>query len=149
MQVDIMGLRANFFSFGGHGAHQAWTEGEDVVHIRWCGDVSAEDVYVGAKAFELVPNRDRGFFLVMHVKDQGRFEGAARKAITSDPRSAWVRAVVVVGASFQMRIVMLMIGKAMRALGVGQAPQEFVESDADVPREIEKARRTWNATKRA
>lgn len=133
----------HYFSFGAHGMPRAWTEGNDVVHIAWDGDVSAEDVMTGAKAFELVPNGANGFFLIMHVEKQEHFSSAARKAITSDPRSGWVREVLVVGASFHIRVMLGMIAKAMSALGFGKAQIAFVESEAAIPEQIERMRRKW------
>lgn len=132
------------FSFGKHGAHRAWTEGNDVVHILWHGDVSGADVIEGARAFELVPNGAKGFLLVLHVANQGRFSSEAREAIRSDPRSAWVRAVVVVGASFHLRVLLGMVSKAMAALGVGKANMTFVDQEKDVPAEIQRMRSKWN-----
>lgn len=137
----------NFFSFGKHGAHRAWTEGNDVVHIEWHGDVSGEDVADGAKAFELVPNGAKGFFLILHVAEQGRFSNEAREAIRSDSRSTWVRGVLVVGASFHLRVLLGMVSKAMSALGVNKAGISFVDQEKDVPAQIERMRSKWN-TKR-
>ena len=137
----------NLFFFGAHGKHQAWTEGNDVVHIAWHGDVSAEDVTAGAKSFELVPNGAKGFFLIMHVADQGNFPAEARRAISSDSRSGWAREVVIVGASFHVRVVLGMVSRAVTMLQTGKAKTVFLESEAELPRYIEKLRREYQASR--
>jgi hypothetical protein len=136
--------RANAFSFGKHGAHRAWTEGNDVVHIEWHGDVSQEDIVAGARAFELVPNGAKGFFLILHVAEQGRFSNEAREAIRSDPRSGWVRDILVVGASFHLRVLLGMVSKAMYVLGLGKAKVSFLDDAKVLPAQIERMRRKWN-----
>jgi hypothetical protein len=123
------------------GSHSAWTEGEDVLHIAWRGNVSGEDITAGGHAFERVPNREGGFFLVLHLADMGRFSPAARTAITKDPRSAWVREVVVVGAPFHMRVVLGMVSKALYALGVNKARTVFVDSEAEARAHLARRRR--------
>lgn len=138
-----MESRDHAFSFGQHGSHRAWTEGNDVVHIAWHGDVSSDDVTTGAKAFDLVPNRDKGFFLIVHVREQGQFSPEARKAMSSDPRSRWVREVVVSGAGFHVRVLLGMVSKAMYALGVNKAKLSFVEHERDVPAQIARMRNNW------
>jgi hypothetical protein len=143
-ETDTMDPQTHSFSFGKNGAHRAWTEGNDVVHIAWRGDVSAEDVIAGARAFELVPNGAKGFFLILHVADQGRFSSDAREAIRADPRSGWVREGVVVGASFHHRVLMGMISRAMLALGAGKASISFVDHEEEVPAQIERMRSKWN-----
>lgn len=135
--------RQNEFHFGSEGKHHAWTEGDDVVHIAWCGDVSAADISDGARAFELVPNREKGFFLVIHVANQGQFPADARKAIASDRRSSWARDVIVVGASFHVRVTLGMVTMALRALGIGKSRTVFLASEAEVPQQVEEFRRTW------
>lgn len=138
-----MDQRANAFFFGAHGAHEAWTQGVDVAHIVWRGDVSAEDVAAGAAAFELVPQQKQGFFLVLHVAEEGQMSSAARKAITSDPRSSLVREVIVVGANFHTRVVLGMISKALAVLGTGQAPMTLVATEEEVEPLLERLRRKW------
>lgn len=133
----------NLFSFGAHGGHRAWTEGDDVVHIEWIGDVMGDDIRSGARAFELVPNREKGFYLVIHTARQGRFSSEAREAIRSDPRSAWAREVIIVGAGFHIRVLMGMVTKALNALGVSKAKQTFLDDSDDVSAHIEKARKAW------
>jgi hypothetical protein len=123
------------------GAHRAWTEGKDVAHILWRGDVSAEDITAGAEVFEHVPKREGGFFLVLHVAEQGRFSPEARVAITKDPRSSWVRETLVIGAPFHLRVVLGMVTKALYALRVNKAPTIFVDSEADAAAHLARKRR--------
>lgn len=131
------------FSFGAQGTHRAWIEGEDVVHIAWRGNVSAVDVTAGARAFELVARRERGFFLVLHVAEQRQFTAEARRAISADPRSSWVRDIIVVGGTFHFRVLIEMVSKAMSALGLGKATMKFVDTEDDVPEQIERLRCKW------
>lgn len=136
----LMAEKANHFYFGERGTHEAWTEGEDIVHIRWRGDVRKEDIGDGAKAFELASGREKGLMLVMHVAEQGKMGSDARTAITNDPRSCWIQNVFVVGASFHVRVVLGMVSKALHALGVGKAPNWFVRPE-ELYEKIEAARR--------
>jgi hypothetical protein len=129
--------QANQFTFG---SHCAWSEGEDVAHILWRGNVSADDIKAGADIFERVPNREKGFYLVIHVAELGVLSPEARVAITKDPRSAWVRQSIVVGAPFHVRVVMGMVTKALFALRVNKAAMFFLETDADVAAHISRAR---------
>lgn len=135
--------RQNHFTFGAHGQHNAWTEGDDVVHIGWHGDVTAEDIAAGARAFDLVPNREKGFYLVIYVAEQGKFPPEARRAIAGDPRSGWVRDVIVVGASFHVRVTMGMVTKALYALGIGKSGTIFVASEPDISRQLDEFRKKW------
>lgn len=59
----------NEFFFGSLKKHRAWSEGVDVAHVAWNGDVSGQDITDGAKIFELVPNNRKGFFLVIHTEN--------------------------------------------------------------------------------
>lgn len=127
-----MPTRDNAFSFGSQNKHQAWSEGQDVAHIAWNGDVSGQDITDGAKIFELVPNNRKGFFLVLHVENQGTLHPQARKNITTDPRSMWIRALLVVGASFHVRVVFGMLTKAISALKNGSAPTFFLAPDTNL-----------------
>ncbi|HRI67293.1 MAG TPA: hypothetical protein PK156_23780 [Polyangium sp.] len=133
----------NEFFFGANKSHRAWSEGTDVGHIAWSGDVSADDVTSGAKIFELVPNAQKGFFLAMHVKNQGDFSPEARKRMTTDPRSKWVREAIVIGASFHVRILLGMVTRALHALKTGNAPTTFLASEAELPAYIAQLRERY------
>jgi hypothetical protein len=137
-----MTSRDNFFKFGADEQHCAWTEGDDVVHIEWLGDVLPHDIGAGARAFDLVPNRDKGFILVLHVAKQGRMSAESRKAISVDPRSAWVRDIILVGASFHFRVLMLMVSKALYALGISPVTEiHTAVSEAQLADELARLRK--------
>lgn len=141
--VPIMSQYENEFFFGANKSHRAWSQGIDIAHIAWNGDVSAEDVTAGAKIFELVPNAQKGFFLVIHVKNQGDFAAEARRRMTTDPRSKWVREAIVIGASFHVRIVLGMVTRALHALDAGSAPTTFLASEAELPGYITQLRQRY------
>jgi hypothetical protein len=138
-----MSTRDNEFFFGSQKNHCAWSEGVDVAHIAWNGDVSGADVTDGAKIFELVPNNRNGFFLVIHVENQGTLHPQARQNITTDPRSQWVRAVLVVGANFQVRVVFGMLTKAINALKKGSAPTFFISPDTNLVEHLAELRQRY------
>ena len=125
----------------GIGPHAAWTEGTDVVHVAWKGDVLPEHILALGKLIAAMPDAERGVFLVQRMPSIGRFTPGARKTITTDPSSRFVREVVILGASFHMRVLMTMIDKAMSVFRRANAPMVFCESEAEAMEHVAQKRR--------
>lgn len=117
------------------GQHVVELAADDVVHIRWIGDVTADEIYALGKLFAQRPHRGCGVFLVQDHAKLGAMSAPARKAITNDPNSLLVRDVVIYNASFHLRIIMTMIQKAMHTFRPAEnAAMTFCDSEGDAMR---------------
>lgn len=123
------------------GQHVGELLADDVVHIRWMGDVSPEEIYALGKIFATRPHHGCGVFLVQDHAKLGSMTPSARKAITNDPNSLLIRDVVIYNASFHLRIIMTMIQKAMQTFRPGEnAAMTFCDSEADAMQFVEAER---------
>lgn len=159
LHENLVGITANSANLSTIGTFLGWwnmssTEGElrieqhvvtllaeDIVHVEWRGDVTRDHILAVGRMIAARPHGGRGVFLVQDHAKLGNFSPGARKAITIDPNSRFVRDVIVYNASFQLRIIMTMIQKAMNTFRpVVNASMTFVDSKADAFRFAEKRR---------
>jgi len=123
------------------GPHALWTEGTDIAHVAWHGDVLPEHILELNRNLVAMPGKDDGIFLVMRLHALGAFKPEARKTITTDPNATCVRVIVVIGATFHMRVLMGMINKAMAVFRKSRAPMVFFDTEEEAAAHIEAVRR--------
>lgn len=122
------------------GPHAFWTEGTDVAHLAWRGDVLPEHILELNRNLVAMPGKDDGIFLVQRLHSLGTFKAEARKTVTTDPNATCVREIVMIGATFHVRVLMGMINKAMAVFRKHRAPMVFVDSEGEAAAHVASVR---------
>lgn len=94
--------------------HRVWIEepGTLVCHID--GDVTGDNLRKMREMLDFIGEGKGPIIIMQDLSKAGAFTAAARKGIMDDKRTLRVKTVICIGASFQMRVFMSMITKALK-----------------------------------
>jgi hypothetical protein len=121
------------------GLHRFRFEPPDVLFMHFEGPVQAAEFHeFYATALKLKPEGQ--IFLVRDARHGGLLDSKMRTAVinTADPER--LAAIITYGSSFQLRVVVTMLAKAMRVIRKSVPLVVFVDSEDDA--------RAWIATHR-
>lgn len=125
--------------------HRAWTENDDKVVVAWDGDVLVEDIDVVDELIALLPNTSPAIVLIQQVAKIDKFTPDARNKVIEKKDSQRLTLVVVVGASFHIRMVQLMVNRAMRLLHRSMAPMICCDTMEQARKHVDDHRRVMLA----
>jgi hypothetical protein len=112
--------------------HRASFEPPDIIRVFWDGPASAEainDLYTWSES--LFPD-GRRYFVIADMTRIDPVDAAARKGAASDPRARRMAGLAIIGASFQLRVVMGMFMKALELFyGDEICRMEFFDLEAE------------------
>lgn len=110
------------------GPHQLWVEEPLVIWMELEGDVTGSDMDGILAFFEKALPREGRVVVVQNLAKVRTFTPDARRKIAHSKLSRRVSALVYIGASFQMQVVMKMIDTAVRLFSKAVAKIHFVET---------------------
>jgi hypothetical protein len=111
--------------------HRAWIEQPDALLVQLSGDMTGENM---GKLHEMMDRMGDGQGPVIIMQDlskAGAFTAAARKGIMANKRTHRITSVICIGASFQMRVFMTMISKALKFLNPMVSRTLFAKDEAE------------------
>lgn len=112
-------------------------ESPDVAHVYWNGDIEPEDVQAVVAVID-ARLRDR-FFIVHHMAHFRRISPSARKEISTTMPFEHTKAVLYVGATFQMKVVIGMISRLVEFVYQGKSRRQRLFCDSLEEAEVKMA----------
>lgn len=106
-----------------------------------------EDIDAVAELIQLLAETANHLTLIQDVSAVDGFTPEARKKIINNKSTDHLNLVILVGASFQVRIIQVMINRAMRLLHEGTALTLFWETFAQARRIAEEQRNALPSSK--
>lgn len=94
--------------------HRVWIEEPYALVVELRGDISGEHLRRMRELLDYIGDGNGPIIIMQNLSNGGAFTGAARKEILDDRRTDRVQTVICIGASFQMRVFMGMISKALK-----------------------------------
>jgi hypothetical protein len=134
--------RMNQRSFG---RHEAWTTTNDTVYVLWRGDVLGGDIDVVDSIIHSLPSDCPNLALVQDVSNVDKFTSEARAKIIAHKDSQKLTLVVLVGASFHVRMIQMMINRAMRLLHTTTGLMQCCDTMEQAHERIDENRRQLRA----
>lgn len=114
------------------GRHRVVFAPPDVMRVWWVGEATLADIRALFELSDRWIDRDLPYFV---LADQSRMTNAdqdARRAAASDPRTSRMAGLAIIGASFQLRVLMTMMNKALAVLSRGTSgPMVFVANEEE------------------
>jgi hypothetical protein len=101
-----------FLAVGPHGVR---VEPPDVLHLRFCGDITDEHAQRVLEVLDAIPPGPR-LYLLRDARRGGAPSSSARARIARDPRIDRFIAVVSYGSAYQHRVIVTLLEHAMRVL---------------------------------
>jgi hypothetical protein len=118
------------------GPHRVWIEPPDVLHTQIDGDIKGEHVQGLLDALAAFPRGQR-IYVLRDARRGGVPSREAREQLVKDLPIDHVTAVISYGAPFQARVILTMLGHAMRVLRPSHPRFLFVDTEADARALIE------------
>lgn len=122
--------------------HRLWIEEPYALMIEVNGDLEGESFRRMRDVMAIVGGGEGPVVIVQDLSKAGAFTASARKGIMDDPRTKRVVAVICIGASFQMRVFMGMITKALKIVNPNAVKVVFAKDEAEGRAMLEAERKT-------
>lgn len=96
--------------------HRVWIEEPFTLVCQLNGDVTGDNLRQMRDQLDFLGGGRGPVIVMQNLSRATSFSAAARKGILDDKRTVRVVAVICIAASFQMRVIMTMIVKAMKLI---------------------------------
>lgn len=96
--------------------HRVWIEEPFTLVCQLNGDVTGDNLRQMRDQLDFIGGGRGPVIVMQNLSRATSFSAAARKGILDDKRTVRVVAVICIAASFQMRVIMTMIVKAMKLI---------------------------------
>lgn len=116
--------------------------GTDVIFIRWTGDITPAHAHVVNAEIAAMPIPGQTVFMVQDVQDLGTIPPDTRRVLAGDKSISRIRQMVIINANFKMRVLYMMLFKALSALGAIKCDIEFVDSKEQAMSFVDRVRET-------
>jgi len=113
------------------GRHRAWIEEPYALMVNVDGDITGDHMRQMRDMTDFIGAGSGPVFIVQDLTKAGAFTAAARKEIIDDERTKRVKTVICIGASFQMRVFMTMITKALKLVNPVMPTTLFANDEAE------------------
>jgi len=111
--------------------HKAWIEEPYALILRINGEITGVNLRRMLELMDYIGGGQGPVVIVQDLSKSGAFTAPARKGIMEDERAKRVVTVISIGASFQLRVFITMIGKAMKIVDPKVAATLFAKNDAE------------------
>lgn len=111
--------------------HRVWIEEPYALVCQLEGDITESALKRMRDVLEFVGGGRTPVIIVQDLSRAGAFTAGARKGIMDDPRTRRVESVICIGASFQMRVFMSMITKALKLVNPRIPRVLFTKDEAE------------------
>jgi hypothetical protein len=124
------------------GSHSLQFEPPNVCVITYRGDIVEDEVAELFEAIRLLVDSTKAFFFIIDLRQQSNLTPAARKRVSQELKAIQPQAVAIIGASFPVRVLVILIEKAAGVLSKADRPfNRFFDAEADARAWIEERRR--------
>ncbi len=114
------------------GHHVARFEPPDLFHLKFVGDLSAEELLNVSQVLKRATGK---FYIAMETTEMGSFTSGAKKVIREVPLAA---GIAIFGASRQMQLVLSILNKVYMMVNLGKDIKlTFVSTEEEARRWIE------------
>ena len=113
------------------GEGSVWLEGEDLIVFQWVGTIGAEETAAVMEWCHEVYDRLDRVFLMLDMRRAVHVNAAGRKQMVRYARARPLTAAVLVGARFQLRVVVNLVINALNMLREKEQPVCFVDSEEE------------------
>ena len=111
--------------------HRAWIEEPYALVSHIEGELTDDHMGRMRDMMDFIGGGQGPVVIVQDLSKAGEFTSAARKGVLKDERSKRITTVICIGASFQTRVFVTMIGKAMKLVNPKITTTLFAKNDAE------------------
>lgn len=109
--------------------HRVWIEEPFTLVCQLDGDVTGDNLRQMRDQLDFIGGGRGPVIVMQNLSKATSFSAAARKGILDDKRTVRVVAVICIAASFQMRVIMTMIVKAMKLIDTPVPSMLFADNE--------------------
>ena len=109
--------------------HRVWIEEPFTLVCQLNGDVTGDNLRQMRDQLDFIGGGRGPVIVMQNLSRATSFSAAARKGILDDKRTVRVVAVICIAASFQMRVIMTMIVKAMKLIDTPVPSMLFADNE--------------------
>jgi hypothetical protein len=109
--------------------HQVWIDEPFTLVCDLNGEVTGDDLRQMREVLDYVGAGNGPIIVMQNLSKATSFSSAARKGILDDERTRRVVSVICIAASFQMRVIMTMIMKAMKLIDTPVPNMLFADNE--------------------
>lgn len=111
--------------------HRAWIEEPYALVLQLEGDITGDNLRRMREMMDFIGAGQGPVVIMQDLSKAGAFTAAARKGIMDDERTKRVKTVICIGASFQMRVFITMITKALKIVDPRVALTLFAKEETE------------------
>ncbi|HMY21806.1 MAG TPA: hypothetical protein PKA58_36030 [Polyangium sp.] len=109
--------------------HKVWIDEPFTLVCDLNGEVTGDDLRRMREVLDYVGAGNGPIIVMQNLSKATSFSSAARKGILDDERTRRVVSVICIAASFQMRVIMTMIMKAMKLIDTPVPNMLFADNE--------------------
>lgn len=109
--------------------HRVWIEEPFTLVCQLDGDVTGDNLREMRNQLDFIGGGRGPVIVMQNMSKATSFSAAARKGILDDKRTARVASVICIAASFQMRVLMTMMTKAMKLIDTPMPNMLFADNE--------------------
>jgi hypothetical protein len=113
------------------GEGSAWLEGDDLVVFQWVGTIGADETAAVMEWCHEIDDRLGRVFLMLDMRRAVHVNAAGRRQMVRYARARPLTAAVLVGARFQLRVVVNLVINALNMLRDVEQPFHFADTEEE------------------